>query len=237
MNDERERRAAVLAWRYGGLEGEALLEPLITREFRGRIALLSSFGSEAALLLDMVARIDRHTPVIFLDTGRLFRETLAYRDRLVARLGLADLRSVVPDAAALARRDPDATLSDRDADACCHLRKVEPLTRALCGFDAVISGRKRYHGGARRDLVAIEADADIIRVNPLWRYDRARLEQAFAVRRLPPHPLEAEGYLSIGCSPCTDRVAPDEDRRAGRWRGRDKTECGIHRPRFASAAP
>jgi phosphoadenosine phosphosulfate reductase len=237
MSHEPERRAAVLAWRYGDLEAEALLEPLITQEFRGRIALLSSFGSEAALLLDMVARIDRHTPVIFLDTGRLFRETVAYRDRLVARLGLADLRSVEPEAAEIAHRDPDSTLADRDADACCHLRKVEPLGRALRGFDAVISGRKRYHGGARRDLAAIEADADIIRVNPLWRYDRVRLEQAFAARRLPRHPLEAEGYLSIGCSPCTDRVAPDEDRRAGRWRGRDKTECGIHRPRLASAAP
>jgi phosphoadenosine phosphosulfate reductase len=237
MSHEPERRAAVLAWRYGDLEAEALLEPLITQEFRGRIALLSSFGSEAALLLDMVARIDRHTPVIFLDTGRLFRETVAYRDRLVARLGLADLRSVEPEAAEIAHRDPDSTLADRDADACCHLRKVEPLGRALRGFDAVISGRKRYHGGARRDLAAIEADADIIRVNPLWRYDRVRLEQAFAARRLPRHPLEAEGYLSIGCSPCTDRAAPDEDRRAGRWRGRDKTECGIHRPRLASAAP
>ena len=236
MSSERQRRAAVLAWRYGALEGEALLEALITREFRGRIALLCSFGSEAALLLDMVARLAPRTPVIFLDTGKHFGETLAYRDRLAARLGLADLRSIAPEPAALASGDPDGTLWHRDPDACCRLRKVEPLARALRGFDAVISGRKRYQAATRRHIPAIEAGGDIIRVNPLWRYDRARIERAFATRGLPPHPLEADGFASIGCMPCTDRVACEEDRRAGRWRGRDKTECGIHRSQLDPAA-
>lgn len=235
-NGARERRLALLQWRYGGLDGEALLAPLIEREFRGRIALLTSFGAESALLLDMVARIDRATPIIFLNTGKLFGETLRYRDTLVARLGLGDVRSVSPDPAAVAQRDPDGTLSHRDADACCRLRKVEPLQRALAGFDAVISGRKRYQGGVRRDLAAIEPDADIVRVNPLWSYDRERVERAVAARLLPPHPLEADGFLSIGCMPCTDRVAPGEDRRAGRWRGRGKSECGIHRPPVAAGA-
>jgi len=226
--NDRARRAALIAWRYGGLEGEALLRPLIAREFTGRIAVLSSFGAESALLLDMVARIEPKTPVILLDTGKLFGETLRYRDALVARLGLGDVRTVAPDAKDLAARDADGTLWHRDADACCRLRKVEPLERALTGFDAVISGRKRYHGGARVALAAIERVADRIRVDPLWNYARADIEREFTARGLPPHPLEADGFASIGCMPCTSRVSAAEDRRAGRWRGLEKTECGIH---------
>ena len=223
-----ERQAAVLDGRYGELEGEALLRPLIERELKGRIALLSSFGAEAALLLHMVAEIDAATPVIFLDTGKLFGETLAYRDALVARLGLRDLRIVAPDPRELARRDPQGTLWHSDADACCRLRKVEPLERALAGFAAAISGRKRYQGGARGAVRPIEAVGRRIQVNPLAAYSRARIEREFARRGLPAHPLEADGFLSIGCMPCTDRVGPGEDRRAGRWRGQDKHECGIH---------
>jgi phosphoadenosine phosphosulfate reductase len=225
---ETTRQAALLAWRYGRVEGEALLRPLLQREFPGRIAVLSSFGSESALLLDMIAEIDRSTPVIFLDTGKLFPETLAYRDRLVERLGLRDVRSVAPDPAALAVRDSAGDLHRRDADACCRLRKVEPLRRALAGFAAVISGRKRYQGGARQALPAIEQDGGLIRINPLVTYSAERIEHERAARGLPPHPLEADGFLSIGCAPCTDRVAAGEDRRAGRWRGSEKRECGIH---------
>ncbi|HXZ00609.1 MAG TPA: phosphoadenylyl-sulfate reductase [Stellaceae bacterium] len=226
--NNQQSRAARLAGLYGRLEGEALLAPLIERELRGRIALLSSFGAEAALLLDMVAAIDRTTPVIFLDTGKLFGETLRYRDTLVERLGLADIRSLAPNPTELARRDPDGMLWRRDADACCRLRKVEPLQRALGGFDAVISGRKRHHGGSRDDLPAIDYADGLIRVNPLWNYGQERVARGFAERGLPPHPLQAEGFRSIGCMPCTDRVAGHEAPRAGRWRGLDKSECGIH---------
>lgn len=222
------RRAAILAWRYQGLSGEALLAPLIRQEFPGSIAVLSSFGAESALLLDMVAKIDRSTPILFLDTGKLFGETLRYRDDLAARLGLRDLRIVTPDPAEIARRDPNGVLWHGDPEACCRLRKVEPLERALAGFDACISGRKRYQGGARADLPSIEAADGVLRINPLASHTRAQVEFEFAARGLPPHPLEADGFLSIGCAPCTDRVAPEEDRRAGRWRGLDKTECGIH---------
>lgn len=236
-HNERERRAALLAERYGTLEGEALLAPLLERELSGRVALLSSFGAEAALLLDMVARIDPATPVLFIDTGKLFGETLRYRDALVERLGLTDLRNLAPDPAELTRRDPDGMLWHRDADACCRLRKVEPLERALGGFAAVISGRKRHHGGARTALPAIELADGLIRINPLWNYTPERVARAFAERKLPPHPLEADGFRSIGCMPCTDRVAADEAPRAGRWRGRDKTECGIHGARSLASAP
>ena len=228
MSAVETREAALLAWRYADLEGEALLRPLIEHELRGRIALLSSFGAEAAVLLDMVASIDRATPVIFLDTGKLFPETLAYRDRLVGRLGLSDVRTITPDPKALAARDPQGMLHRRDADACCRLRKVEPLEPALGDFSAIISGRKRYQGGVRGALPAIELSDGILRINPLVGFSPERLERERQARGLPGHPLEAEGYLSIGCAPCTDRVRPGEDRRAGRWRGQAKRECGIH---------
>lgn len=239
LTSDIERRAALLAQRYTGFEGESLLRPLIERDCARRIAVLCSFGTESALLLDMVARIDPATPVLFLDTGKLFPETLAYRDRLVAQLGLTDVRALKPDPAELASADPDGSLHRRDPDACCRLRKVAPLERALAGFEAVISGRKRYQGGARGVLPTIELVDDTIRVNPLAGYTRERIEREFAERGLPPHPLEAEGYLSVGCMPCTDRVGAHEDRRAGRWRGLTKTECGIHQPaarRLGSAA-
>jgi phosphoadenosine phosphosulfate reductase len=229
------QQAVDLTVRYGDLDGEDLLCPLIEKEFSGRIALVSSFGTEAALLLDMVARIDRRTPVIFLDTGKLFGETLRYRDALVARLGLGEVRTVTPDPTALAQRDPDGVLWHDNPNACCALRKVEPLARALAGFAAWISGRKRFQGGDRVALPAIEATDGRLRINPLAPWSRERIAREFAARGLPRHPLEADGFLSIGCMPCTDRVAPDEDPRAGRWRGQDKTECGIHTAPRASA--
>ncbi len=239
LTSDLERRAAYLAQRYNGIEGEALLRPLIERDCTGRIGVLCSFGTESALLLDMISRIDPATPVLFLDSGKLFPETLAYRDHLVARLGLSDVRTLAPDPVELAASDPDGLLHRRDPDAWCRLRKVAPLARALAGFEAVVSGRKRYQGGARGALPAIELVDGTIRVNPLAGYSRERIEREFAERGLPPHPLEADGFLSIGCVPCTDRVAANEDRRAGRWRGLTKTECGIHQSaarRLGSAA-
>ncbi len=221
-------RVRDLTRRYGHLDGEGLLRHFIEREFAGRIALVSSFGSEAAVLLHMAAEIDRHLPVIFLDTGKLFGETLRYRDDLARRLNLADLRIVKPEAEAVAAGDPDSLLSHRDPDACCALRKVVPLRRALAGFDAWISGRKRYQGHLREFMPVIEASGEKIKINPLARWSRTHIEAEFTARDLPHHPLEADGFLSIGCMPCTERVAPDADPRAGRWAGREKTECGIH---------
>jgi phosphoadenosine phosphosulfate reductase len=219
--------AAALNARYGHLAGEALLRPMID-EFRGRICLVSSFGAEAAVLLHMVAAVDRDTPVLFLDTQKHFPETLAYRDTLVAQLGLTDVRSLTPDAETVAARDPDGTLWSRNPDACCALRKVVPLNRALAGFSAWISGRKRFHGGERRALPVIEPDGPRIKLNPLASWGAAEIACEFATRGLPPHPLVAEGYRSIGCAPCTKPGASAADPRAGRWAGLDKTECGIH---------
>jgi phosphoadenosine phosphosulfate reductase len=220
-----------LATKYADLVGISLLQALIEREFCGRLAVVSSFGAESAVLLAMAAEIDRTTPVLFLDTGKLFGETLRYRDRLTARLGLSDVRTITPDTAQLSTVDPEGMLWLRDPDACCRVRKIEPLARALFGFDAWVSGRKRYHGANRAALPIFEADGKgRIKINPLAGWSRARVEEEFIRRDLPRHPLEADGYLSIGCMTCTDRVRPDEDRRAGRWRGLAKTECGIHLP-------
>jgi len=220
---------------YGQLEAGPLLRSMIECEFPRRIAVVSSFGAEAALILALVAEIDAATPVIFLDTGKHFPETLAYRDRLTAHLGLTDVRSVRPPPSDLTSTDADGRLWDRNADACCHLRKVVPLERALAGFDAWITGRKRFHSRVRADLDTVEAVDSHIKINPLARWPLAQVASEFKVRGLPRHPLVAQGYPSIGCAPCTTHVAGDGPARAGRWSGADKTECGIHRAKWASA--
>jgi len=223
-------RAARIAARVAGLEGTALLEPLLRQEFPGKIALVSSFGTESAVLLALAAEIDPAVPVLFVDTGKLFGETRRYRDQLAARLGLTGIRTVGPEPQAVEAADRDGLLFQRDADACCHLRKVAPFERALAGFDAWISGRKRFHGATRAELPVIEADRAWIKINPLAEWSRERIQAEFERRGLPAHPLEADGFLSIGCMPCSSRVAPGADVRSGRWAGMDKTECGIHRP-------
>ena len=221
-------RAVALAARAEAVMARELLAEMVRREFPGRIALVSSFGIEAAVLLHMISTIDPGTPVIFLDTGKLFGETLRYRDELVRRLCLGDVRSVRPDADRLVAEDPDGTLWCSDPDRCCALRKVEPLERALAGFEAWINGRKRHHGGARTALPVIEAAGGRIKVNPLASWGAAEVEAYFAAHDLPRHPLETDGYRSVGCLPCSDRAKSGEAARAGRWRGRGKTECGIH---------
>jgi phosphoadenosine phosphosulfate reductase len=205
-----------------------LLEDAIDGFFRNDIALVSSFGAEAAVLLHVVAQIDRNVPVIFLDTGKLFGETLRYRDALIARLRLTNVRNIEPDSSALALHDADGMLFRHDPDACCRLRKVEPLERALSGFSAWINGRKRFQGGLRNDIAVVEESAGRIKFNPLASWSQREIDSYFSAYDLPHHPLEAQGYRSIGCMPCSSPVAPGEDPRAGRWRGHGKTECGIH---------
>jgi phosphoadenosine phosphosulfate reductase len=195
---------------------------------RERLALVSSFGTESAALLKVMADVDPAIPVVFLDTGWLFEETLAYRDTLIAALGLRDVRSIKPLEETLTREDPDRELWFSDPDACCRIRKVEPLARALKPFAAWINGRKRFQGGARADIPVVEQDGVRLKFNPFANASREDIEAIYQLAKLPPHPLAASGFLSVGCMPCTSRTTPDEDARAGRWRGRAKTECGIH---------
>nr|WP_249167837.1 phosphoadenylyl-sulfate reductase [Bradyrhizobium elkanii] len=195
---------------------------------REKVALVSSFGTESAALLKVMADVDPAIPVVFLDTGWLFEETLAYRDTLIKTLGLTDVRSIKPNEEALSRQDPDRELWFTDPDACCRIRKVEPLARALKPFAGWINGRKRFQGGARADIPVVEDDGVRLKFNPFANVSREEIEAIYTLGRLPPHPLVASGYQSVGCMPCSSRSAAGEDARDGRWRGRAKTECGIH---------
>lgn len=224
--------AAALNARFAGVSTSEMLSAVIKEGLAGRIAVVSSFGAESAVLLHLIAAIDRDVPVLFLDTGKHFPETLAYRDELVRRLGLTNLINLTPDADALARKDENGLRWSYDPDGCCEIRKVEPLARAMTGFDATFTGRKGFQSKTRSGLPRFEIDtsdaAGRLKVNPLADWSADQIADYFAATGLPAHPLVADGYPSIGCMPCTSKVAPGEDPRSGRWRGWDKTECGIH---------
>jgi len=200
-----------------------------------RLALVSSFGAESAVLLHMAAQLKPDIPVLFLDTGMLFGQTLDYRQRLAARLGLTDVRDLRPQHQDLAVHDPGADLWKTDTDTCCHIRKVLPLDRALDGFDGWITGRKRFHGGERMRMKVVENGGPHIKFNPLANWTKEQIDAYAAEHDLPPHPLVEFGYPSIGCWPCTSPVEEGEDVRAGRWAGSDKSECGIHLERSVPA--
>jgi len=224
--------AEALNARFAGVATHEMLEAVLKEGLAGRIASVSSFGAESAVLLHLIASIDPGVPVLFLDTGKHFPETLAYRDELVRRIGLTNLINLAPDAEALAKRDESGLRWSYDPDGCCEIRKVAPLAGALAGFDASFTGRKGFQSATRAGLARFEIDttdaAGRLKVNPLADWSSDQIETYFAATGLPPHPLVAQGYPSIGCSPCTSKVAAGEDPRAGRWRGWDKTECGIH---------
>ena len=208
---------------------EALLEHVIRCEYPGEIALVSSFGADAAVLLHMVARIDPGVPVLFLETGMLFPETLTYQQDMASRFGLTDVRLIRPDAQDLEMLDAAGDLHGDNPDGCCYIRKTLPLRRALAPFAASITGRKRHQAATRANLPLFEVEAGPrLKVNPLARWSGDEVRAYFETHDLPRHPLVAQAYPSIGCAPCTTPVAAGEDARAGRWRGRDKTECGIH---------
>lgn len=214
---------------WQGLSGEALLKAVLN-ERSLKIAVSSSFGTESAVLLDMVARIDPSTPVIFVDTGKLFAETLAYREKLSKHLDLLDVRVAQPAPALAATMDPHGTLYESDPDACCHARKVMPYALAVSDFDVIITGRKRHHGDGRSDLEVVELSGAHVKVNPLAHFDADAIEAELRARKLPRHPLADAGYPSIGCAPCTHKTCPSRGVRSGRWSAHEKTECGIHAP-------
>ena len=230
----READAVRLNRLYRGNDTAEMLTSVLRDGLAGEVAVVSSFGAESAVLLHLVSRIDPALPVLFLETGKHFPETLAYRDELVERLGLTSLRNLVPDPAAIAAKDESGLRWSYDPDGCCEIRKVQPLARALAGFDATITGRKAFQSSTRAALPRFEIDTSDamgrLKINPLIDWTPEMIAAYIAEHDLPPHPLVAEGYPSIGCSPCTSKVAVGEDARAGRWRGWDKVECGIHVP-------
>ena len=221
--------AGKLSERYGALPTRELLSATLNDPLLGRVALVSSFGAESVVLLHLVASVAPDVPVLFLDTEMLFPETLAYQLRVAETLGLSDIRRITPSTEDVTARDPEGRLHKTDPDACCTLRKTEPLERALAGFDTWITGRKRFQGGAREALPVFETDgAGRTKINPLAPWRPEDIRDHLHDHHLPRHPLVAQGYASIGCAPCTAPVGEGDDTRAGRWRGSDKTECGIH---------
>jgi phosphoadenosine phosphosulfate reductase len=203
----------------------------------GKLALVSSFGAESAVLLHLAAQIDPSVPVLFLDTGQHFGQTLDYRKQLAAKLGLTDVRDLRPAYSDLATQDPSADLYKRDTDACCHIRKVLPLDRALADFEGWITGRKRFQSSTRLSLPVVEVGEGKIKFNPLANWSKAEIDAYAKEHDLPAHPLVQFGYPSIGCWPCTNPVEEGQDARSGRWQGQDKVECGIHVTRATPAVP
>ncbi|QFT33840.1 Phosphoadenosine phosphosulfate reductase [Labrenzia sp. THAF82] len=225
-----QAEVATLNAQFEDATAQEILMSSIRHQFAGDIAMVSSFGADSAVLLHMVAQIDPSTPVLFVDTVKLFPATLLYREELIETLGLTDVRTHKPLQEELAKSDPAGMLWMTDTDACCHMRKVVPLERALSGFGSWISGRKRHQSSTRSNLDTFEIDDGRVKINPLADWTATEVLDYAQSHDLPPHPLVAQGYPSIGCLPCTSKVAPGEDPRAGRWRGQDKTECGIHWP-------
>ena len=215
---------------FRGVETHEMLRVLLGEHMLGDVAVVSSFGAESAALLHLIASVDPAVPVLFLDTGKHFPETLAYRDLLAERLDLQDLRVLHPDPELLAKRDATDLRWSYDPDGCCEIRKVLPLERALLGFDATITGRKAFQSRTRGNLPRFEVEGDRLKFNPLADWTKDDIEAYFETHDLPRHPLVEQGYLSIGCATCNSLVKPGEDPRSGRWRGWDKTECGIHTP-------
>jgi phosphoadenosine phosphosulfate reductase len=231
MSSALNRRLEMLNQRYEGVGPLAAISAITEEEFEpGKVALVSSFGTESAVLLHMISRFRADLPVLFLDTGKLFGETKRYRDQLVDMLGLTNVQSITPDPAAVAARDPKGVLWSQNPDACCALRKVEPLARATAPYEGWFTGRKAFQAASRAAVPVFELVEGKFKINPLVTWTKTDLNNYFEQYKLPRHPLEADGYLSIGCMPCTSRVEAGEDARAGRWRGSDKVECGIHLP-------
>lgn len=207
---------------------QTILRASILREWLGEITYVSSFGAESAVMLALIADVDPDLPIVFLETGMHFPQTLDYKEALIERLGLTNVRDVPPYESERLIADPKNTLWKTDPDACCALRKVRPLEPALKGFDAWITGRKRFHGGARLSLPVFEYANGRFKVNPMAGWTQEDVQAYFKRRQLPRHPLVAQGYQSIGCWPCTKPAEDPNDIRSGRWAGRAKSECGLH---------
>lgn len=214
---------------FGEMDAVGVLRQAAHELLPGDLAIVSSFGADSAVLLHLVAQVDPSLPVYFLDTGKHFPETLDYVETLRRQLGLANVTALHPDPADVARFDPDGTLWETDPDSCCHIRKTEPLEPAVGAYGGWVTGRKRYQTRERGVLPHFELTSDDrIKVNPLAYFSDADVNAYKRAHGLPEHPLFERGYRSIGCAPCTSVVAEGEDPRAGRWRGLDKKECGIH---------
>lgn len=228
---------------YSHLEGSELVAA--TRKFfdKNELVSFSSFGSYSALLLDFISNVDKQLPILFLETGKHFYETLQFVEDIETRFGLTNITKLHPDSKIVANADEDGDLWKNNVDRCCWIRKVEPLDRYLeenQQISVIITGRRGYQTAERANMKTIELDdTGRIRINPFCNWSKDEVIKEFNKRDLPQHPLVEQGYPSIGCAPCTKAVKPGEDERSGRWahvidiKSNDstalqKTECGIH---------
>jgi len=201
-------------------------------QFGDKLCLTCSWQKQSSVLVHMVGELGLDIPVIELDTGLFFAETYATRERLVRRYGLELIRPEVISIAEQHKQE-GPNLWETDPDRCCHVRKVEPLERALKDYDAWISGIRREQSLTRKDAQRVEWSEryDVWKIQPLVDWDAKRVDAYIYVNEIPYNPLHDAGYPSIGCIPCTRPVSRDEDERAGRWADSDKIECGIHTAR------
>lgn len=214
--------------RFELLFPEKILAEALSSDLFKFPAVVSSFGAESAVLLHMVAQIKPNIPVIFIDTGKLFGETLRYRDLLQHKIGLERIEIMAPKLKEIQEIDPDGTLNSTNSDLCCKLRKVDVFARATAEYDSQISGRKRFQSQGRSMMPIIEIKDGKARLNPLANYSFDAIREYMEHHDLPDHPLYKKGYYSIGCFPCTSRATNSSDGRSGRWSGSEKSECGIH---------
>jgi phosphoadenosine phosphosulfate reductase len=225
----RSMQIVALNGLFDDMDAAGVLRHAVTEVLPGQIAVVSSFGADSSVLLHLIAQVDKSLPVYFLETGKHFPETLKYVETLRQHVGLSNVRWLRPDPADIARFDPRGDLWETDPDSCCHIRKTEPLEAEIAKFGGWVTGRKRFQTAERAALPHFELTSDDrIKVNPLAHFTDADINAYKARHGLPEHPLFNKGYRSIGCAPCTTIVAEGEDPRAGRWRGLNKKECGIH---------
>jgi len=228
IDEDVDQRLTRLNDELRDASAQTILRASILREWMSELTYVSSFGAESAVMLALIADVDPDLPIVFLETGMHFPQTLDYKEELIERLGLTNVRDIPPAEDERLAEDPKNTLWKTDPDACCSLRKVRPLEPALEGFDAWITGRKRFHGGARMSLPVFEHAAGRFKVNPLAGWTQEDVQAYFKRRELPRHPLTAQGYPSVGCWPCTKPAEDPNDIRSGRWAGQEKSECGLH---------
>ncbi len=211
-----------------GLSAEELI--LAAHEhFGAKLCLTCSWQKQSSVLVHMVSELGIGIDVVELDTHLFFRESYETRDRLVECYGLELIRPEIPTVAEQHSRE-GPNLWERDPDRCCHIRKVEPLVRALAPYDAWISGIRRDQSPSRADTAQmVWSDRyRVWKIHPLAGWDEKTVWAYIAANDIPYNPLHEAGYRSIGCIPCTRPIAPNEEERAGRWAGSDKLECGIH---------
>jgi phosphoadenosine phosphosulfate reductase len=217
---ETKKPEEIIAWALG--------------EFSGRIAMTSSFGPESGVLLHQVSRLDPSIPVLFLETGYHFPETLEYKERLVQLFGLKKVLDLKADPKRKAQvvAEHEGVPYEKNPDLCCQINKVEPIDRALLDFDAWMSGIRRHQTDFRKSIRIFEAykkgDKELFKISPLANLTSRELWWYLKEHNIPKHPLYDKGYLSVGCWPCTRPVQEGDDERSGRWAGKAKTECGIH---------